>query len=153
MILKEPEHIAAQGNMLLGAHLAGAAIENSMLGAAHACANPLTATYGIAHGIAVGLMLPHVIRFNSQAVNELYADLLNVAGISARPSSGFGERLSERIVELKTAAGLPHRLRECEVEKTKLPELATAAASQWTGKFNPQPVTEKELLELYEAAF
>jgi alcohol dehydrogenase len=153
MILKEPENIAAQGNMLLGAHLAGAAIENSMLGAAHACANPLTAAFGITHGIAVGLMLPHVIRFNSQAVNELYADLLHVGGISAKPSSNFGERLSERIVELKTAAGLPHRLRDCNVEKPKLPELAKAAASQWTGKFNPRAVAEKELLELYEAAF
>ncbi len=151
--LKEPENIAAQGNMLLGAHLAGAAIENSMLGAAHACANPLTAIYGITHGIAVGLMLPYVIRFNSHAVNDLYADLLHVAGISVRPSSGFGERLSKRIVELKTAAGLPQRLRECNVEKPKLPELAKAAADQWTGKFNPRAVGEVELLQLYEMAF
>jgi alcohol dehydrogenase len=152
VMLKTPENIIAHSNMLLGAHLAGAAIENSMLGAAHACANPLTAAYGIPHGVAVGMMLPHVIRFNSQAVNELYADLLHVAGISAKPSSGFGERLSERIVELKTAAGLPQRLHECNVENSVLPELAKAAASQWTGKFNPREVTEKELLELYEAA-
>jgi alcohol dehydrogenase len=153
VILKEPENIEAQGNMLLGAHLAGAAIENSMLGAAHACANPLTATYGITHGIAVGLMLPHVVQFNSQAVNELYADLLHIAGISVKPSSGFGERLSERIVELKNAASLPQRLRECNVEKQTLPELAKAAASQWTGKFNPRAVGEVELLQLYEMAF
>jgi alcohol dehydrogenase len=152
VILKEPENIAAQGNMLLGAHLAGAAIENSMLGAAHAGANPLTAAYGIAHGIAVALMMPHVIRFNSAIVNENYADLLAPAGISAAPQTG-AERLIERIVELKNAASLPQRLRDCNVEKHALPELAKAAASQWTGKFNPRPVTEKELLELYEAAF
>ncbi|MCI0692361.1 iron-containing alcohol dehydrogenase [candidate division KSB1 bacterium] len=152
VILKEPENIAAHGNMLLGAHLAGAAIENSMLGAAHACANPLTAAYGIQHGIAVGLMLPHVIRFNSAIVNDAYTGLLETAGISATPQTG-GERLIERIVELKNAVNLPQRLRECNVEKQALPELAKAAASQWTGKFNPRPVTEKELLELYEAAF
>jgi alcohol dehydrogenase len=152
VILKEPENIAAQGSMLLGAHLAGAAIENSMLGAAHACANPLTATYGIPHGIAVGLLLPHVIRFNSAIVNADYADLLASAGISAAPQTG-GERLSERIVELKNAANLPKRLRDCNVEQQALPELAKAAASQWTGKFNPRAVAEKELLEIYEAAF
>ncbi len=151
-ILNEPENIAAQGQMLLGAHLAGAAIENSMLGAAHASANPLTATYGIAHGIAVGLMLPHVIRFNSAIVNADYAGLLASAGISATPQAG-GERLIDRIVELKNAANLSQRLRDCNVEKQVLPELAKAAASQWTGKFNPRAVTEKELLELYEAAF
>lgn len=151
VILKEPENIAAQSNMLWGAHLAGAAIENSMLGAAHACANPLTVAYGIAHGIAIGLMLPHVIRFNSAIVNADYADLLESAEISATPQTG-GERLIERIVELKNAANLPQRLRECNVEKQALPELAKAAASQWTGKFNPRAVTEKELLALYEAA-
>ncbi|MGH7454673.1 MAG: iron-containing alcohol dehydrogenase [bacterium] len=152
LILKEPEKIVAQSNMLLGAHLAGAAIENSMLGAAHASANPLTAAYGIPHGIAIGLMLPQVIRFNSVIVNADYAGLLEAAGISATPQTG-AERLIDRIVELKNAANLPQRLRDCNVEKQALPNLAKAAASQWTGKFNPRAVTEKELLELYEAAF
>jgi alcohol dehydrogenase len=52
------------GRMQLAAFLAGAAIERSMLGAAHACANPLTARFGIAHGVAIALMLPHVVRYN-----------------------------------------------------------------------------------------
>ena len=52
--------------MLLGAALAGMAIENSMLGAAHAAANPLTAHFSMVHGQAVGLMLPHVLRFNGR---------------------------------------------------------------------------------------
>jgi alcohol dehydrogenase len=153
LILKEPENIAAQSAMLLGAHFAGMAIENSMLGAAHACANPLTAKYNIIHGVAVGLMLPHVIRLNSLTVNACYADLLEAVKISASPSIGAGERLRERITELKTAAGLPQQLRECGVEKSALPELAQAAANQWTGKFNPRPVAEAEFLQLYETAF
>lgn len=148
-LLNEPANIAAQGNMLWGAHLAGMAIENSMLGVAHACANPLTATYDIAHGIAVGLMLPHVIRFNSTLVSELYAELM---GASKKATDG-AERLIESVIQLKSAAGLPQQLRECRVEKSSLPELAKAAAMQWTAKFNPRPVTEVELLELYEVAF
>ena len=51
--------------MQLGAHLAGIAIENSMLGAAHACANPLTARSGLTHGVAIGILFPHVVRFNA----------------------------------------------------------------------------------------
>ena len=54
-----------RGRMLLGAAFAGTAIENSMLGAAHSCANPLTARFDVVHGEAVGVMLPHVVRFNS----------------------------------------------------------------------------------------
>jgi len=149
IILKEPENIAAQSDMLLGAHFAGMAIENSMLGAAHACANPLTATYDMTHGIAVGLMLPHVIRFNSPMANELYADLTG----KSKNSTGAAEQLCERIVQLKAAAGLPQQLRECGAKKSALTELAKAAATQWTAKFNPRLVTEVELLELYETAF
>jgi alcohol dehydrogenase len=120
--------------------LAGAAIENAMLGAAHACANPLTAGYGITHGVAVGLMLPHVVQFNSPVVDALYQEL-------------YAPSLHERLIELKTAANLPHRLRDFQIDAADLPELAKEAASQWTGKFNPRPVGEVELLELYEAAY
>ena len=139
-VLRNPGNVEAQGRMLLGAHLAGAAIENSMLGAAHACANPLTRSFGVTHGVAVGLMLPHVIEFNSQMVDGLYRELCRSA-------------LHERIIELKTAAQLPVRLREFNIDKVDLPKLAKDAATQWTGSFNPRQVGEVELLELYEAAY
>ena len=121
-------------------HLAGAAVENSMLGAAHACANPLTARYGITHGVSVGIMLPHVIQFNKEERSELYQGL----GISL---------LQERIVELKSVAGLEERLRDLDVRREDFPRLAAEAAKQWTGKFNPRPVNEMELLRLYELAY
>ncbi|MCH8966884.1 MAG: iron-containing alcohol dehydrogenase, partial [Planctomycetes bacterium] len=66
-VVRDPTDRQARANMLIGAHLAGAAIELSMLGAAHACANPLTARCGITHGHAVGMMLPHVIRLNGKS--------------------------------------------------------------------------------------
>ena len=52
-VLSEPGNIEARGAMLLGAHEAGIAIEQSMLGATHACANPLTARYGTTHAVAI----------------------------------------------------------------------------------------------------
>src|SRR5437763_1200734 len=73
--LDQPENLEARGAMQLGAHFAGSAIENSMLGACHACANPLTSHYGLTHGIAIGILLPHVIRFNGPAAGSLYAEL------------------------------------------------------------------------------
>src|SRR5215471_17928619 len=79
-VLAEPGNIEARGAMLLGAHEAGIAIEQSMLGATHACANPLTAHHGTTHGIAIAAMLPHVVRWNASTVGDRYADLLAVAG-------------------------------------------------------------------------
>ena len=146
--ISDRQNLEAAGNMLLGAHFAGNAIENSMLGAAHACANPLTAHFDIAHGIAVGLMLPHVIKFNAETVNGFYDELAETAGLK----SG-AEILAARITELFEMDHLPLRLRDCHISETELPELAQEAAQQWMGKFNPRPVGETELLELYRQAF
>jgi alcohol dehydrogenase len=83
-VLTKPDDIDARGRMLLGAALAGMAIENSMLGAAHAAANPLTAHYDIVHGEAVGIMLPAVVRFNGQdpEVCQAYAELASAPEIA-----------------------------------------------------------------------
>jgi alcohol dehydrogenase len=77
LVLEAPRDLEARGRMLLAAAFAGIAIENSMLGAAHSAANPLTAHYNVVHGIAVGVMLPHVVRFNAgdAAARRAYAEL------------------------------------------------------------------------------
>jgi alcohol dehydrogenase len=150
---RSPSDLAARGAMQLGANLAGQAIENAMLGAAHAAANPLTAHYGITHGIAVGILLPHVIRFNTPVVAHLYADLAHEVGLVNGDPSAAGEVLAQRVTELLRASNLPTSLSACGVSTGILHLLAEEAAQQWTGKFNPRPVGESELLRLYEAAY
>jgi alcohol dehydrogenase len=152
VVLREPTNLEARGAMQLGAYFAGTAIENSMLGACHACANPLTAHYGVTHGIAIGILLPHVIRFNAPAVATLYGDLAHDAGLSNGTRAVAAEALARRANELMQAAGLPTTLSACGVSAGILPVLAEEAAQQWTGRFNPRPVGEAELLHLYEAA-
>lgn len=142
-VLQEGATDEAWAAMQWGSHLAGLAIEASMLGAAHALANPLTAAYGTVHGAAVGLMLPHVVRFNAEAVGDLYSRLC----------PGGAAVLAERLEALRHSAGLPGRLQESGVEEDALPELARQAAGQWTGAFNPRPVDEEALLSLYRQAF
>ncbi len=150
-VLRAPGNLPARSAMQVGAYLAGMAIENAMLGVCHSCANPLTAHYGLTHGIAVGVMLPHVIRFNAPAAGLLYAELVEAAGLSGnRPA---GEVLAERIAELNAAAGLPGSLKECGVSDTILQLLAEEANQQWTARFNPRPVTESDILRLYQAAW
>lgn len=143
----------ARSDMLLGASLAGLAIENSMLGAAHSCANPLTHHRGVPHGIAVGLMLPPVVRWNGGGPGgeEGYADLLAAAGIAAGPR-GAAETLAGRIEDLLRAAGLPASLSEVDVREDLLDVLAAEAGEQFTASFNPRPVGPRDLLEVYRCA-
>jgi alcohol dehydrogenase len=152
-VLRNPQDLEARGAMQMGANFAGAAIENSMLGACHACANPLTAHYGLTHGIAIGILLPHVLRFNNAAVGALYADLAHDVGLINGDTQAAAEMLAQRISGLVQTAGLPSRLSDCGISRGILSVLAEEAAQQWTGRYNPRPVGETELLQLYEAAF
>jgi alcohol dehydrogenase len=151
-VLTHPRDLEARGAMQMGAFLAGAAIENSMLGACHACANPLTAHYGITHGQAIGILLPHVIRFNAHEIGPLYGELLEEAGLTDGEPGGPAESLARRVTALMKVAGLPTTLGSCGVSPTILPILAEEANQQWTARFNPRTVAEAELVSIYEAA-
>lgn len=133
-ILKGSASVAERGEMLLGAALAGKAIEASMLGAAHATANPLTAKYDVVHGRAVLTMLPTVMRWNSKVVGDVYDSL--------RPD------LIEWVEGLREIAELAPVFAPAE----DLSELAQSAAQQWTGQFNPRPLEAADFRAIYSEA-
>ena len=143
--------IAARSAVQFGASLAGLAIEHSMLGAAHALANPLTAAHHLTHGQAVGVMLPHVVRFNGPVCGRAYAELLTDIAISATADEA-GATLADWLTGLLAAAQLKTSLRACGIDAADVPALAAAAANQWTAGFNPRAVTAVDLADLYEAA-
>ncbi len=139
----------ARGRMLLGATYAGLAIENSMLGAAHSMANPLTARFPLHHGQAVGALLPHVVRYNAEDAGTArhYDELAAAAGLE-----GPGVDAIVRLVEdLLAASGLMADFAQLG-DAQAIEELAAAAAQQWTAKFNPRDVDEAAFVELYRAA-
>jgi alcohol dehydrogenase len=143
--------IATRSAVQFGAALAGLAIEHSMLGAVHALANPLTAEHGLVHGLAVGVMLPHVVRFNGAASGAAYADLLDDLGLSATADEA-GTTLADWLTGLLAASRMKTSLRACGIDAPDIPALAAKAAEQWTAGFNPRPVTAADLAALYEAA-
>ncbi len=156
-VWRDPLDLEARGRMLLGAAFAGTAIENSMLGAAHAAANPLTAHYGIVHGEAVGVLLPHVVRFNAEEPHSrrAYAELAAAPEI-ARVSDGIDvavEALIARLESLLNAANIARSLSDLGVKRSKIKVLADEASKQWTAGFNPRPTTAKQFGRLFESAF
>ncbi len=164
-VLESPSDMEARGRMQLGACFAGMAIEASMLGAAHALANPLTAILGVPHGQAVGLMMPHVVRFNSQAVEESYEELAKLLPGDSTLNSKLpaSEQISVIFRKWMVQAGLvttleslpqwPAKLKDDREHTLRLlQKLAHSASKQWTASFNPRTVTESDMLLMYRAA-
>lgn len=153
-VLTQPDDLEARGAMQLGAYYAGVAIENSMLGATHACANPLTARYGIDHGAAIAMLLPSVVHWNERAAADRYETLLSLSSV-AKGEHGLTptEALARRLEELVSAGGLHADLSGVGIKKTDLEELAAEAAEQWTGTFNPRAFDKEGALEVYSCAY
>ena len=143
-VLADPTNLRARSQMLLGASLAGVAIENSMLGAAHAAANPLTAQFQVIHGEAVGVMMPRILRCNllNPEARSTYQKLARQIGLQADDLPRWFENLLE-------LAGLPDHLRHWGIGEAHVPALATEAAQQWTAMFNPVAVVEEDFRTFY----
>lgn len=157
-VLDSPDHLVARERMLLGAFLAGSAIENSMLGAVHAAANPLTARFNTTHGLAVGLMMPHVIRWNAATVEDIYRELplpndpVNPQHWSAAPSAAA---VADCFTHFLKIADLPRSITDAAGTTPSaaiLDELASDAALQWTATFNPRKMDFAAFRQLYQLA-
>jgi alcohol dehydrogenase len=150
-VLADGGDLEARAAVQLAAAWAGLAIENSMLGAAHALANPLTARHGVPHGQAVGMMLPHVVRFNGSACGAGYAELLEDVGLDGGAAQA-GDLLACRLIGLLLDAGLPGKLADTAAAGCDVTALAGDAELQWTAGYNPRRVDRRTLTALYEAA-
>lgn len=155
-VLRYPHDLEARGRMQLAAAFGGTAIENSMLGAAHSAANPLTAHYNMTHGLAVGMMLPHVIRYNAEdaQARRAYAELASAPELAC-VSEGEDyavEVLVGHIESLLDLAEYPRSLTDCGLKESDIPTLAEEAAKQWTANFNPRPINAAGFRDLFSAA-
>ncbi|WP_145422492.1 iron-containing alcohol dehydrogenase [Planctomycetes bacterium K23_9] len=147
-VLSQPTDVEARSQMQLGACFAGMAIETSMLGAAHATANPLTAHHDITHGQAVGMMLPAVIRMNGAVHGDWYAELMREVdpGVTAAEAP---ERLASMVIGWMREAGLATSFEELSIPSSGIDTFVQDAMKQWTGTFNPVPLDENRVSELY----
>lgn len=149
--LSNPDDLLARSAMLRASAAAGIAIENSMLGAAHSMANPLTRQFGIVHGQAVGQMLPFVVCFNAQDRQAAlgYAELAYDAGLVARdvPTGDAVEQLVVRLRELVVIGGFERT--PDNVPATAIDALSSEAVEQWTAQFNPRTADEAAFRSLF----
>ena len=151
-VLEAPDDVAARGAMLLGAHEAGIAIEQSMLGATHALREPADGALRHHHGVAIAVMLPHVVRWNGEVVGERYAELLRAVG--RRPGdAGHGWRAAGRPARSAGARWRPARDARRARRLARRPAGARRRRGDAVdGHVQPAAVRRQRRLELYERA-
>ncbi len=148
--------VPAREAMLLGAMLAGQASANSPVAAVHALAYPVGGIFHIPHGLSNALLLTAVLRFNLPAAAVAYAEIAAdafpaLASLSdaARPPA-FVAALEALIGRL----GMPSRLRDVNIPRDALPQVAAEAMKQQRLLVNnPRPVTEADAVAIYTAAW
>ncbi len=157
MAVREPHDIEARGNMLIASTLAGMCFGNAMTGGVHATAHALGAHYGIPHGLANAIMLPHVMRFNAEERPLRYMMVADAAGVNVNDMDPLeaAQAAVEAVKDLKSEIGLTETLRDFKVpnDVEKLGETVGLAASDSQVSYNPRYLEEEDILNLYLSAF
>jgi alcohol dehydrogenase class IV len=150
------DDLVARGQMLIAANIAGAAFSNSQVGLVHAMAHTVGAHYGVHHGLANSLLLPHVIRFNAEEVPECYRPVADAMGVdlSGRSDLEAAHAAADAIAKLAADVGLPSKLSEVGVPEDALDALAEATMYDGAIVYNARTVMEDaEVRAVYQAAF
>ncbi len=142
----------ARGNMLIAANLA----ITIALGSVHAMSHPAGAQFGVPHGVANAIHLPHVIRFNAAGGRDIadrYRDIGELFGVEmGRSDSEAGDALATHVSDLTARLGLPTRLSQVGVSEADVPALVEGAMGDGTTLLNPREAGEEEYTELYRRA-
>ena len=144
----------AQAAMQRAAMIASLSFAHTRLGIVHAMALPLSALFGVPHGIANAILLPHGMRFNLPAAAAQYGNLAHAFLVQ---SSGGCEEVPpeaavEAVEELARRIGAPTRMSQVGVDRAAIPRMAEDASRSAHLAVNPRQVEPGDLVAIYEAA-
>jgi alcohol dehydrogenase class IV len=138
--------LRARGDMLMASMMGAIAFQKD-LGAVHSCGHALGTVLGLHHGLAIGIMFDHVMRFNAEAANERFAELARVTG-AGRTAAEFVNWLTQ----LKAEIGIPAKLSEVGVKPEHLTRLVELALNDTCHRTNPRPCQRDDFEALFRAA-
>jgi len=157
--VRHPHDLAARSDMMMSSMMGAVAFQKD-LGAVHSCAHALSTVADMHHGLANGIMIDHVMRFNLPAATEKLA-LLALAAQAPGGDTGSAEARARAFVDwlrdLKAAIDIPARLSDyCTARpltKGDLPRLSAVAFADICHRTNPRPCTLQDFDKLFHAAF
>ena len=140
--------------MLMGSLLAGLAFNNTRLGNCHALSHPISAIYGVPHGIANAVLIPHVMEFNMKAVPELFADIAldmgeNLEGLTMMEKA---QKAVDSVRRLAKDVGIPETFESFGIDEQNIKKMTEDALLSGNIKVNPRITTYDDVVELYKKA-
>lgn len=159
--VRQGHDLAARSDMMMASMMGAIAFQKD-LGAVHSCAHALSTIAGLHHGLANGIMIDHVMRFNLPAATSKLAELARVVKAPGGDAGSDGARAQafvDWLVALKRDIGIPAQLagaagaggarRVTRDDVARLTEIATADTCHRT---NPRPCTAEDFRHLFDAA-
>lgn len=146
------DNMVARDNMLMGSLLAGLAFNNTRLGNCHALSHPVSAIYGVPHGVANSILIPYVMEFNALAVPELFSDIAEDMGENLE-----GLTLMERayaavnaVKRLSKDINIPSDFSSYHVDESQLDRMARDALLSGNIAVNPRKTKYEDVIALYK---
>jgi aldehyde dehydrogenase (NAD+) len=154
--VEDGSDLLARGQQQLAATMAGVAFGNAQVGLVHAIAHSVGALYGVPHGLANGILLPHVMLFNVEDCADRYALIARAMDLDTRGLNDVeaGKKAAAAVWELTRKIGLTQKLRDAGVPEDGLTEAAELSLSDASIIYNPRMVIDaEEVLEVLKQAW
>lgn len=147
-------NLEARDTMLMGSLLAGLAFSNTRLGNCHAMSHPVSAMFGVPHGVANSILMPHIMEFNALSVPELFADIAADMGEVLENLTLIEKawKAVESFKQLSMDVGIPQRLSDFKVASSRIEEMARDAMKSGNIAVNPRKTQIEDIIQLYERA-
>ncbi len=142
----QPRDLVARADMMMASMMGAIAFQKD-LGAVHSCAHALGTVVDMHHGLANGIMIDHVMRFNREAAEAKMAELARVCGAGAS-----GADFVQWLAALKARIGIPARLAERGVERRHVARLVEVAFADTCHRTNPRPCAAADFERIFTAA-
>ena len=149
-------NIAAREKMLLGSLYAGLGLANAGVTAVHSLSYPLGGRYGIPHGLANTVLLPHVMSFNISGAQEKFVDIAEAMGemVEGLPLREAAYLAVEAVNALVEDCGIQTNLEDLGISEDDFEEMAKIAMTVARPLANnPRQVTLEDAVAIYEDAF
>ncbi|MCM3113762.1 iron-containing alcohol dehydrogenase [Neobacillus sp. MER 74] len=152
------DDLQARENMLLGSLTAALAFNNTRLGNAHAISHPLSAFFGIAHGIANGILLPVIMEFNLLSCPDKFARITEAMDPEVKGSMMEKAYASIHLVQrLVKDIKIPNSISELGINKddyeAAIPIMARDAMKSGNVLVNPRKTNLEDIVNLYHAIY
>jgi alcohol dehydrogenase class IV len=149
--VREPRNLQARADMLMASMMGAVAFQKD-LGATHSCAHALSTVADLHHGLANGIMIDYVMRFNQAVEVERFALMAQAVGVAQNSAAASADAFVAWLTALKREVGIPAKLGAVKVTREHLPKLLDVAVDDICHKTNPRPCTREDFERIFTEA-